>query len=74
MKLIKYNLPQVLISYKFRHRGAENCGKSVLIINCTVLSSLAGWYTNYKNMHDINNINFPQSKSWTFEDFQEKDK
>ena len=72
MNLIKYNLPQVLISYKFRHRGAETCRKSVLIINCNVLSALAGWCTNYKNMHDINNIKFPQSKSGTLEDCQEK--
>lgn len=63
MNLIKYNLPRVLISYKFWHPVAETCSKSVLIINCTVLSTLAGLCTNYKNMHDINNTKFPQSKS-----------
>ena len=59
MNLIKYSLPQVLISYKFRHRGAETCRKSALIINCTVLSAIVGRVNNYKNMHDINNIKFP---------------
>ena len=59
MNLIKYSLPQVLISYKFRHRGAETCSKSVLIINCAVLSALVGWVTDYKIMHDINDVKFP---------------